>query len=190
MHITAITMMVLMTIGAHGKSGDHPGEPNLTVCMELVPSLRVTIGQAQEFASTMFAPVGVIIKWRRGFRGCPAQAIQVTISDRTPEDLMPGALAYSRPYKGADIRLFYDRIAEVGDADLWPRLLAHVLVHEITHILQKSSRHSAHGIMKARWEPAEYVQMKSKPLAFVDEDIPLIRAGLAARASRAMIATR
>ena len=190
MHITAITTMVLMTTAAHGKSGDDAREPNLTVCMELIATRRVTIGQAQEIASRMFAPVGVIINWRGGFPGCPAQAIQVSISDRTPENVRPGALAYALPYQGVDVQLFYDRIAGAGDAVLVPHLLAHVLVHEITHILQKSSRHSAQGIMKAGWGPDDYVQMKWKPLAFTAEDIDLIRDGLAARAPRAMVAPR
>jgi len=190
MHITAIATMVLMTSAAHGKSGNPAREHNLTVCMELVPTLSVTIGQAQKIASRMFAPVGVMINWRSGFRGCPAQAIQVSISNRTPENLRPGALAYARPYEGADIQLFYDRIAAAGDAVLVPRLMAHVLVHEITHILEQISRHSAYGIMKARWDREDYVQMKLMPLPFAAEDIDLIRKGLAARAPGAMVAPR
>ena len=189
MHITAITTMILMASAANGKSGDH-AEHNLTVCMELVPTLRVTIGEAQKIASRMFAPVGVMINWRGGFRGCPAQAIQVSISNRTPENLRPGALAYARPYGGADVQLFYDRIAAAADAVLLPRLLAHVLVHEITHILEQISRHSAYGIMKARWEQEDYVQMRLLPLPFAEEDIDLIRKGLAARAPGAMVAPR
>ena len=103
---------------------------------------------------------------------------------------MPGALAYALPYEGAHVQLFYDRITEAGDSALLSRLLAHVLVHEITHILQRSSRHSTHGIMKARWDREDYVQMKLMPLPFADEDIDLIRKGLAARAPRALVAPR
>jgi hypothetical protein len=190
MHITAITTIVLMTTAAHGKSGADARESNLTVCVELVTTRGVTIGQAQEIASRMFAPVGVTINWRGGLRGCPEQAIQVTVSNHTPVNVRPGALAYALPYQGVDIQLFYDRVAGTGDAVLLPHLLAHVLVHEITHILQKSSRHSAQGIMRAAWGPEDYVQMKWKPLAFADEDINLIRDGLAARTPSAMVAPR
>src|SRR5215472_6790851 len=72
MRITAITTMVLMTSAANGESGDDAREHKLTVCMELVPTLRATIGHAQKIASSMFAPVGVMIAWRGGFRGCLA----------------------------------------------------------------------------------------------------------------------
>ena len=30
-------------------------------------------------------------------------------------------------------------------------LLAHVLVHEITHVLEGVDRHTGQGVMKARW---------------------------------------
>jgi hypothetical protein len=190
MNITAITTMVLTATAAYGISRDRVGTPKVTVCVELIPTLRLTIGQAQEIASRMFTPAGVTINWRRGSRGCPAQGIEVSIRSRTPESLMPGALAYALPYEGAHVQLFYDRITEAGDSALLSRLLAHVLVHEITHILQRSSRHSTHGIMKARWELEDYVQMRSKPLAFAGEDIDLIRHGLAARATSPMIAGR
>ena len=191
MNITAITMIVLLATAAYSKSIDRAGTPKVTVCMELIPTSHLTIiGQAQEIASRMFASAGVTINWRRESRHCPAQGIEISISKRTPEDLKPGALAYALPYEGAHVQLFYDRIVETSGPALLPSLLAHVLVHEITHILQGNSRHSAQGIMKARWELEDYVQMKSKPLAFAGEDIALIREGLAVRARRAVIAGR
>jgi hypothetical protein len=190
MKITAMTMMVL-TAGAvaRGESAARPAEWNVTVCVERGAALLVTTGRAEMIASKIFAAIGVTIDWRRGLPGCPAQGIQISFSDSTPENLMLGALAYARPYEGTHIRLFYDRIAQV-DAVLLPRLLAHVLVHEVTHILQNICRHSNHGVMKARWEQEDYSQMRWKPLAFAAEDIDLIRDGLAARAARVMVASR
>ena len=60
--------------------------------------------------------------------------------------------------------------------------LAHVLVHEITHILQASDRHSDSGVMKARWIAQDYEAMARKPLRFTSEDLDLIHRGAAARA--------
>ena len=190
MNITAIAAMVLMATAGYGKSSDRADTPKVTVCMELIPTLRLTIGQAQEIASRMFAPAGVTINWRAGSHGCQAQGIVVSLSTRTPENLKPGALAYALPYEGAHVQLFYDRILASGGDVLLPHLLAHVLVHEITHILQRISRHSAGGIMKARWEQDDFVQMLSKSLAFAVEDISLIRVGLTEMAPRAMVALR
>ena len=61
---------------------------------------------------------------------------------------------------------------------LVPYLLAHVLVHEIGHILQGIDRHSGSGVMKARWSSADYHEMARLHFGFTQEDIELIRIGL------------
>ena len=63
-----------------------------------------------------------------------------------------------------------------------------MLVHEITHILQAVSRHSETGIMRARWDEEDLLNMYWKPLEFEPRDIDLINRGLAARAARQMVA--
>ena len=68
-------------------------------------------------------------------------------------------------------------------------VLAHVLVHEITHILQGLSRHSESGVMKARWDSQDFAQMSWKPLPFTAEDVDLIQRGLAARDARSLLAS-
>ena len=67
---------------------------------------------------------------------------------------------------------------------LMPQLLAHVLVHEITLILQGVSRHSGEGVMKAQWGQGDFNRMLSKPLEFTSEDVSLIHDGLAVRMAR------
>jgi len=62
-------------------------------------------------------------------------------------------------------------------------LLAHVLVHEIAHILQKTDQHSNSGVMKAVWTHQDRVQMRTGALPFTPGDVELIRLGLASRAS-------
>ena len=76
-----------------------------------------------------------------------------------------------------------DRINKAGGTDLGYKLLAHVLVHEITHILQGTDRHSPNGIMKSHWKSEDLLQMASGPLPFDQHDLKLIHEGLAARAS-------
>lgn len=56
-----------------------------------------------------------------------------------------------------------------------------MFVHEITHMLQGTDRHSETGIMKAHWDKNEYFQMETAPLTFTEEDVRLIHRGLAAR---------
>jgi hypothetical protein len=62
-------------------------------------------------------------------------------------------------------------------------LLAHVLVHEITHILQGTEQHSGSGIMKAVWTHQDHLQMLTGALPFTPQDVEMIHRGLAARAS-------
>jgi hypothetical protein len=62
--------------------------------------------------------------------------------------------------------------------------LAHVLAHEITHILQGVSRHSESGVMKATWDQRDFEKMAWKPLTFTERDVMLIHFGLEARAAR------
>jgi hypothetical protein len=69
-------------------------------------------------------------------------------------------------------------------ADRVPILLAHVLAHEVAHLLGGTDAHSSNGIMKARWNGSDYDQMAQKHLTFADFDVHLIYAGLDARASR------
>jgi hypothetical protein len=132
----------------------------------------------------MFAAIGVTVNWREGFRDCPPQGIFLSLTEQTPAELFPGALGYSLPYEGSHIRLFYDRISHDRPPILVPALLAHVFAHEITHMLQGISEHSAHGIMKARWTQDDFSCMIVKPLPFSDRDVDMIYRGLAARIAR------
>ena len=57
-------------------------------------------------------------------------------------------------------------------------LLAHVIVHEITHVVQGVCRHSDTGLMKAHWTIRDLVEMRYKALPFTEEDLMLLYRGL------------
>jgi len=146
---------------------------------------HVTNG-ARELASSMFAGIGVTIDWRTGepSASSPQQAIAIRLAKNTPKDEKPGALAYAMPREGVHIVVFWDRM-EFG---LIPtELLAHVMVHEITHILEGVSRHSGSGIMKAQWTERDHKMMRTHPLSFAAEDVELIHLGMAARNSTSRV---
>jgi len=86
------------------------------------------------------------------------------------------------------IVVFYDRIVDMYVRSQVALVLGHVLVHEMTHILEGIARHSERGVMKAHWSSADLMQMSRKPLGFEREDIELIRLGMAARMRRAILA--
>ena len=179
-----VAMAAVMGITALAGSVGPKVERKVTVCFEQGNAGEV-MDSAELIASAMFRKIGVKLEWHSDRRTCEAQweqVIAVSLSAHTPDNLLPGALAYALPYEGVHIEVFYDRMSN-ANADLLPALLAHVLVHEITHILQGINQHSMCGIMKAHWERDDYSHMDTKPLAFTDADVNLIYRGLDARAS-------
>jgi hypothetical protein len=157
-------------------------ERTVTVCVD--PSGDgVEIRSAQGLASKLFARIGVRIDWRE-LHSCTAGggALQVSLSYNTPPNQLPGSLAYALPYEGSHIVVFYDRV-RLSDSNLITRLMAYVMVHEITHILEGITRHSRRGIMKAHWDAEDRFQIGLGHLDFAPEDIDLIYRGLHARVS-------
>jgi hypothetical protein len=141
--------------------------------------------RSKALAADMFAGAGVHIQFRTGQ---PADAptkhdrtLLVRLSNHTANNTQPGAFAFALPYEGVHITVFYDRVEQAGNGPQTPSLLAHVLVHEITHILQGISRHSESGVMKAHWAGNDYFAMTQKPFPFTTEDVDLIHIGLKAR---------
>jgi hypothetical protein len=107
--------------------------------------------------------------------------VNVVLVSGNPEDEESGALAEAYPFAlEHNISIRYDRVHNSAgiSRDLEPILLAHVLVHEITHVLQCVDRHSETGVMKARWTTDDYYEMRWKPLEFTSEDVELIRLGM------------
>jgi len=185
MKIVTMTMWTMIA-GACSQSGaaGQTADQRVNVCVENVIGFD-SLPLAQQTASKMFAEAGVKFYWHRGLAGCPLPAILISLSNQAPSDVPADALAYALPFDGSHIVILSDRLQRrVQPAEI-SSLLAHVLVHEITHILQGISRHSASGVMKAHWDGPDYQTMRFKPLTFAPEDIDLIRRGLAAWAARA-----
>jgi len=65
-----------------------------------------------------------------------------------------------------------------------PYVMAHVLVHEVAHVLQGVKRHSDNGVMKANWTGEDFAQMRRKALPFTADDIDLIQSGVGDRERR------
>jgi hypothetical protein len=189
MKIVAMTLMAAI-VGVAAEP--RQPEQRLTVYLRDNAAVPITVrAKALELANQMFATIGVRLDWRSGEppRTSSTRPIGIELVAHTPVDLLPGALAYTKPYGGAHIRVFYDRIqSEVPS--LRAALFAHVLVHEIVHVLEGIDRHSDSGVMKALWTNQDHIQMQEGSLPFSPEDIKLIRLGLASRlASGPAVAT-
>ena len=179
-----IAALVVIVAAASAQAGQPNRAPSaVTVCMA-TGSVPFIVLQAKQIATQMFAGIGVTIQWRRSGKSCPADAVQIGLSEHTPNDYLAGAQAFAMPYEGIHIQIFYDRLARSAEPRSLPSRLAHVMVHEITHILQGEVRHSETGVMKAAWNDADYDAMAWKPLPFTPTDILLIQLGLEARMAR------
>jgi hypothetical protein len=148
----------------------------------MAPRVDLDVAFAKVEAQRMFAKIGVEIDWRSSGASCPAQALVVVLDAQKPAGFFPHKFAYALPYEGTHIHVFYDRVREAVEPGRVRYLLAHVLVHEITHMLEGVVRHSESGIMKAQWNDEDYAYLDRKPLEFAAVDIDLIYLGLAGRA--------
>jgi hypothetical protein len=163
----------------------HAGRPQRKVTVYLLDKAHdryMVCVPAQALAGRMFAAIGISLEWAKGKPADESSqpTIIIEVVTGTPENFKPGSLAYALPYEGSHITVFVDRIEEMRWASY---VLAHVMVHEITHVLQGISRHSARGVMKERWISGDFSEMRYRPLPFTPLDIELIYSGLARRAA-------
>jgi hypothetical protein len=194
MNVLSVAATVLWA-GLNLKVGEFRPANQLPVkiCMESGVGEPWVVTQAETIATRMFAEIGVGIEWRHASTSCntsPGESLIVQFSTGAPERLFPGALAYSRLDGGDHIEVFYDRVGRTVEAHRVPRLLAHVLAHEIGHMLEGVSRHSADGVMKAHWDNRDFLEMSYKPLTFAPEDVELIQRGIMHRAMDAALFAR
>ena len=181
----ALGVWIILTGTASARSAGADGRASVAICMERPGDSVLTISQAQVITSVMFEGIGVAIVWHEWNR-CPLELhpILISLSTHTPEKYFPKSLAYSQPFEGVHIRVFYDRVRSAEQLCPIPALLAHVLAHEIGHMLQRSDQHVPAGVMKRRWDGRDYVQMARRPLPFSEVDIELIHRGLESRAGQ------
>jgi len=182
-------MLVMAGASLSAGQGAALQKATVTVCVESDPHVLMGVRPS---ASAMFASIGVGIDWRE-MDSCPAGvgAIQVRLSHDSTRvrGSSTEALAFAQPYEGR-IVVFLDRVAELN-RNKGLSVLASVLVHEITHVLEGIDRHSATGIMKAHWNDHDYFEMRRKPLVFAQEDVNLIYDGLKVpRVASAGVVTR
>jgi hypothetical protein len=184
-----LTAAIAMTAVLVTSSRPVQGREQERVIVHLEDSAGVqgmVLLDAQSLAGRMFRTAGVRLDWRLDGRAPCASGRQLLIElvTNTPENFHRGSLAFTGPYERIHITVFYDRVYDIGvHSRITTQLLAHVLVHEITHILQGITRHSETGIMKAHWTPEDYEQMQVRPLSFTRKDVELIQIGLASPTS-------
>jgi hypothetical protein len=175
------------------KTVQKCGKPERVVTVYMVDTKNVIRREvalkARMVAGIMFESIGIRLCW---FLGEPSgrklvdDAIVLELVANEPASEHPGAAGFAFPYEGTHVRIFYDRIGSCVDCG-GHILLAHVMSHEITHILEGTSHHSQTGLMKAHWDENDLKHMKFEPLPFASEDVTLINFGLKERANRSVL---
>jgi hypothetical protein len=152
---------------------------------------RLQTWAAQQTAAEILERAGVTVGWEKGWLsggGTGGVAVRILLSETTPQELLPAALAVAYPYSGCakSITVFLDRIQQMAKGRFREEtsLLGYVLAHEIAHVLQGVDRHSDAGVMKAGWSLEDRAAIFKGRLEFLEEDIHLMRRGLAAGACR------
>jgi len=181
---------IVMAAGLRAQSPDC----TVNVYVESGPMPVGMLSDAKVKATQMFRGIGLNVPMRNGIPshepgdGCGAPIV-VKLENLSGYRGGSDALAYAEPYKrsGTCIHVFIDRLMLRLDHDAFfsNALLAHVMVHEITHVLEGFQRHSDEGVRKAAWSEHDYESMKRHALPFTPDDVDLIRRGLAKRVARA-----
>ena len=151
------------------------------------------IFQAKSTAAAMFVRIGVKLE----FTSTPkpstcGKPIEIRFEAGSPGAERPDSLAYAMPYleSGTSIHVFVERVADLTTSNRRGVVLGHVLVHEITHVLEGTVRHSDSGVMKAHWDLGDFRAMESRALPFAPLDVLLLQgAGAGRQASASALAT-
>ena len=141
---------------------------------------------AKQQAVKMFDSIGVSLEWMRE-RPAASQGVAIEVRFTTNVAAKSGVLAFTTPFDPKPVvTVLYDRIVFMSNANpsYRPTLLAHVLVHEISHVLMGTNVHSHEGVMKAHWTLIDHERMAHHPLPFLSEDAQTIRDSLASFTAR------
>ncbi len=198
-----VGMMALAGFGAgDGQSAETEGYQVTVYVQDQQVADPLLLGRAEALATSMFARIGVRLRWKvggprdpNGRQTLPETEIVIRFASKTPGGFHPGAPAYALPYapqSGVRVTILWDRVLApvVGNRDESVAFLGHVLAHEIGHVLQGVVQHSEEGLMKAQWTPQDRMQMRMGPLSFTDYDVQLIRLAMASRQGAVQIAAR
>ena len=149
---------------------------------------------AKTQVTRIFTAIGVRLVWQsKESQAASPFRIHAKFTTSIPKSSHPGALAYAEPFNGNPvITVMYDRIlaTAAGRPRLVSALLAHVLAHEIGHILLATDSHANTGIMKALWSNADYEEMERTPMLFEPEDEDSIRKRIATESVQGFVQSR
>lgn len=165
-----------------------------------------TLAQAEKEIERILAEAGVGTDWVE----CPLSAAEIEVHPSCQRRMSPIELAlvifprfkglsgsggdtyfgYAQVFTNGQLGhyayLFYDRIESPthrGGASVY-QIIANVAVHEIGHLLLRSTAHSLTGLMRAQWDQSDLQRAAWGQLRFSSEESKRLRAEVLARAGQ------
>jgi hypothetical protein len=183
-----------------------PKIPNLTLDVRVYNPARAApkdLNRAFSITSQIFAQTGIKMVWaveaadqteiieftvfsKESGQSCPlplrSRALALRIVRKAPPGIAETALGFALPcaIPMPTVTIFADRIEAVAQhtTAMYHPVLAHVIAHEIGHVLLRSSMHAEAGIMRARWDRADWQRASVGILEFTADESERMRAEL------------
>lgn len=186
---------LLVFAGVMGATGVG-GQTLLTVrALDSAAIPRAVLSSAQAESAYLLGLAGVQVEWLECIpeqslgRGCEVPGPNDIILRILPHSTIQGAF-------GADIlgRAIGVRYADLYDADITrtaldrnvPReqVYAMAMMHELGHLLLGPGAHTPAGLMRARWDAADFDAASKRRLRFTPRQCQVIRAAVALRGTQ------
>jgi hypothetical protein len=153
------------------------------------------VAAALETAHAILSGVAIDLVWRECGRcdETPGPRELIVRIAAAPARAEPMTLGYSlvdvEERSGSLATIFADRVESIASAAQFDPgvLLGRSIAHELGHLLMGTTEHSAHGLMRARWDPREVERNLQRDWVLSPGEGTRMRRGLEARARRSRV---
>jgi hypothetical protein len=172
-----MVMAVMITVASVADAAEPGQLPAIHLEMDDEADVPTAILQkSQDEVARIFVGAGLGVEWTETGPRFTVQIVPMGLGYRRPSAPVMG-IALRNPH-GATARIFLNEVkdfARTWDVDV-STLLAHVIAHEVGHLLLPRMPHSATGLMKAEWDRALLREATAGSLTFTDAQIKRIQA--------------
>ena len=145
--------------------------------------IRVVEGDPASDEASLFIYSDSLTQGREAEAACRARRdIALQIVAAAPRGLKKSVLGMAQPLAstGLNIRVFGDRVRDAALRQCRPHsvVLAHVIAHEIGHVLLRDSTHTGRGLMSSVWTEYEYGWMQHALMLFTGDQSQKMRMSL------------
>jgi hypothetical protein len=156
----------------------------LTVQLLIVNDAHVpadVLSAARQEAVGIFARAGIEIVWHDEAADAPAAyrfAVKIVAHALDYAGAKPHVMGVAlRETRGTLVYAFFGRVSDFARAQRIPSstMLAHVIAHEVGHLLLPKGWHSERGLMRGKWDRAQVETAVRGELTFTPEEIRSIR---------------